>query len=303
MSPSEASEADELFEEPAVEDIVPVKDTYFVDSLQTYLKEIGQHPLLTDEEEILLTRRAKQGDIRAKNKMIEANLRLVVSIAKHYMGRGLDMQDLIQEGTFGLMKAVDKFDAERGYKFSTYAVWWIRQSITRAIADKGKLIRVPVHISEKLNRILKAETNLQFDLNRIPEIEEVAQAVDLPISEVEQIKQAALLPTSLDKPVSGQDDESDLSAFLADESQLSLQEKVEEDEKSELIHALLDSFSFRDQRIMILRFGLNGHDSHTLDEVGKIFNITRERVRQIEGKCLKALASMSSAQILRDTVY
>jgi RNA polymerase primary sigma factor len=305
-------EADRFILESEVEEIAAVKPEEILDefkyqsagadSLQRYLKEIGRFPLLTEQQEVDIAKRIKAGDHSARQLMIESNLRLVVSIAKNHRNKGLPLLDLIQEGSLGLIRAVQKYDHTKGFKFSTYAVWWIRQAITRAIADKGRVIRIPVHVSEKLNRILRAETELQYTLDRPPTMEELAEAVKLTVEEVEQIKQVSQLTASLDKPVGDDDDESELSAFLVDENAPSPQEIVEERSRSQALASILDGLSFREQRILQMRFGLNGFDQYTLDEVGKIFNVTRERIRQIEGKTLKKLSNLPAAQVLRDTV-
>lgn len=279
---------------------VQYKEPTGSDSLQRFLKDVGSFALLTEEQEFVLSRKAKSGDTFARQRMIEANLRLVVSIAKQYRNRGLPLLDLIQEGSVGLIRAVEKFDPERGFKFSTYAVWWIRQAITRAIADKGRVIRVPVHVSEKLNKILKAENDLTFELNRVPTAEEIAAKSGIPLSEIENVRQVAQMTTSLDKTVGDEEDESELGSFLIDESAPSPQQVVEERDQNDLLSEILATLTYREQRILELRFGLNDLDSHTLDEVGKIMNVTRERIRQIETKCLRAIQSMPSAQLLRD---
>lgn len=286
------------------------------DSLQQYLKEIGAVPLLSTEQEYALARGYRETcPVRGKNpteaqkantyrkKLIEHNLRLSVSIAKHHRNKGLSFLDLIQEGNIGLMKAVDKFDHTKGFKFSTYAVWWIRQAVTRAIADKGRTIRVPVHISEKMNRILRVESELQWDLGRVATIEEVAAKVGLSVEDVENIKQVCQLTTSLDKPVGEDDDESDLSTFLVDAGQPGPQEVVEDRATKAALSRILQGLKHRERRILEMRFGLGEFmHPHTLEEVGNLQSVSRERIRQIEAKTLKKLADNPEAQILRDPV-
>lgn len=269
-------------------------------SLQPFLKAIGNVPLLTPKEEIDLSRLTKTGDVAARKRMTEANLRLVVSLAKGYRNQGLSFSDLIQEGSLGLMRAVDKFDPDKGYRFSTYATWWIKQAISRALADKARTVRMPVHVVEKLNKILRAEQRLQFELGRNATTEEVAEAVKLTIEEVESIKKSSQLTISLDKPVGDDDDESDLSSFLVDQNSASPHQVVEADQRKESLNDVLDSLSARERRILELRYGLDGGKMYTLDEVGKVFNISRERVRQLESRCLKNLSVFPGAQILRD---
>lgn len=269
-------------------------------SLAPFLRSIGSVALLTPLQEIELSRRIKEGDTEAKKKMTEANLRLVVNLAKGYRGQGLGFSDLIQEGSFGLMKAVEKFDPTKGYRFSTYATWWIKQAISRSLADKSRTVRMPVHIVEKLNKILRAEQRLQFELGRNATAAEIAIELNFSLEEVESIKKASQLTISLDKPVGAEDDESDLTSFLVDEHTESPQAHVEARQRRSTLLEVLETLTARERRILELRYGLDGGKAYTLDEVGRVFNITRERVRQIESKSLKNLQVLPSAQILRD---
>ena len=270
-----------------------------LDSLRLYLREIGKVPLLTADQEVYLAKRIERGDMSAKTQMIEANLRLVVSIAKSYLGRGLSFLDLIQEGSLGLIRAVEKFDYRRGYKFSTYATWWIRQAVTRAIADKGRTIRMPVHVVEKLNKISRSERKLRAELAREPTALEIAVDLDLPVEEVEQIKRSAQTPVSLEKPV-GDEEESEFGHFLTDESEPLPDEAAEVTMRREALRSILGALSPRERQVLELRYGLNGEHPRTLDEVGKTFNVTRERIRQIENHCLKKLRALADADKLRD---
>ena len=270
-----------------------------LDSLRLYLREIGRVPLLTAEQEVALAKRIERGDMEAKAQMVEANLRLVVSIAKGYLGRGLSFLDLIQEGSLGLIRAVEKFDYRKGFKFSTYATWWIRQAVARAIADKGRTIRMPVHVVEKLNKINRAERKLVGELGREPTIPEIAEAVKLPEAEVESIKRSAQTPVSLEKPV-GDDEESEFGQFLADEKAVAPESAAETVLRNEALRDVLNTLSYRERRVLELRYGLGGEHPRTLDEVGRTFNVTRERIRQIENQSLQKLASLAEAQRLRD---
>jgi RNA polymerase primary sigma factor len=272
------------------------------DNLQLFLKQIGTFPLLTGAEETILAKRVEDGDIKAKQRMVECNLRLVVSIAKSYRNQGLSLLDLIQEGSLGLIRAVEKFDHRKGYKFSTYAVWWIRQAIARGIADKSRNIRMPVHVVEKLNRILKAENELQYRIGRVPTVAEIAEEVKLPKDEVESIRQSSQLTASLDKSVGDDDEESELGSFLVDNLSPSPYESVENNMKKDTLSDCMDSLTYREKKIVVLRYGLDGHPPRTLEEVGLIFNVTRERIRQIEMKALRQLNKMPNAQILRESV-
>ena len=270
-----------------------------LDSLRLYLRSIGRVELLTAVEEVELARRIERGDMAAKNHMIEANLRLVVSIAKSYLGRGLTFLDLIQEGSLGLIRAVEKFDYRRGYKFSTYATWWIRQAVTRAIADKARTIRIPVHMVEKLNKVGHAERQLVQELGREPAPGEVATALDWTVQEVKDIQRMGQLPVSLEKPV-GEEDDSELGDFVQDSTAESPHELALENVRRENVQCALDALPERDREVIEMRFGLKGHDARTLEEVGRAFGVTRERIRQIENTTLKRLQALPEAQRLRD---
>jgi len=300
----ELSEEKVVAEETEVEEITAkTYDNYAEEnSLQIYLKDVGRTPLLTQEEEIILAKRVAKGDKAARDKMAEANLRLVISIAKANRNQGLSFQDLIQEGSIGLLRAIDKFDHTKGFRFSTYATWWIRQAISRGVADKSRNIRMPVHVVEKLNKILKAESEMQITLGRNPTNAEIAEKLKIPESEVESIKAASQLTISLDKTVGTGDEESELGTLLVDETSPSPEEIVESKMRSDMLHDILDTLNGRERRILELRNGLDGNPPRTLDEVGKIFNISRERVRQIESKTLKNLQSMASIHILKETL-
>jgi RNA polymerase primary sigma factor len=269
------------------------------DSLQLFLKDVGRVPLLTARQEVELAKRIEAGDLAAKKKMIESNLRLVVSIAKNYRNQGLAFLDLIQEGTLGLVRAAEKFDYRKGYKFSTYATWWIRQAVARAIADKGRTIRMPVHVVEKLNKINRAERKLLSELGREPSNAEIADSIKLPEHEVESIKRSAQTPVSLEKPV-GDDEESEFGQFLADEKAISPEDAAETVMRNEALRDVLNTLSYRERRILELRYGLGGEHPRTLDEVGRTFNVTRERVRQIENQSLQKLATIAEALKLKD---
>ncbi len=270
-----------------------------LDSLRLYLRSIGKVELLTGDEEIALAKRIEKGDMLAKRHMVEANLRLVVSIAKGYLGRGLSFLDLIQEGSLGLIRAVEKFDYRRGYKFSTYATWWIRQAVTRAIADKARTIRIPVHMVEKLNRVTHVERQLVQRLGREPEPAEIATELKISVREVRDILRVAQLPVSLDKPI-GDDDESELGDFVADQTVESPFELATENLQREDIRKALDSLPEREREVIELRYGLRGQEPMTLEEVGRYFGVTRERVRQIENNTLKKLKQLPEAQRLRE---
>jgi RNA polymerase primary sigma factor len=269
------------------------------DALQLFLKDIGKVPLLTAAQEFELAKRIERGDHTAKQAMVEANLRLVVSIAKRYRNQGLPFLDLIQEGTIGLVRAAEKFDYRKGFKFSTYATWWIRQAVARAIADKGRTIRMPVHVVEKLNRIMRSERKLRAELGREPGIDEIARDVEMTTDEVEQIRRSAQVPVSLEKPV-GDDDESEFGHFLADESAPLPDELAETTLQREALRSILGALSERERMVLELRYGLDGRQPRTLDEVGRAFNVTRERIRQIEHQGLKKLRALADAQRVRD---
>ena len=269
------------------------------DSLQLFLKDIGKVRLLTAQEEVDLAKRIERGDLDAKQKMVESNLRLVVSIAKNYRNQGLPFLDLIQEGTLGLVRAAEKFDYRKGFKFSTYATWWIRQAIARALADKARTIRIPVHVVEKLNKIGRAERKLVTELGREPTPEEIADVTGIEPEEVDSIKRSAQAPVSLEKPV-GDEEESEFGQFIADERAESPYERAAEILTKEALREALENLSYRERRVLELRYGLGGEHPRTLDEVGRTFNVTRERIRQIENQSLKKLQSLAEAQKLRD---
>jgi len=270
-----------------------------LDSLRLYLRSIGRVPLLSAEEEVALARRIERGDMMAKQHMVEANLRLVVSIAKGYLGRGLTFLDLIQEGSLGLIRAVEKFDYRRGYKFSTYATWWIRQAVTRAIADKGRTIRIPVHMVEKLNKVIHVERQLIQQLGREPSPEEIAGELECTTREVRDILRMAQQPVSLEKPV-GEEEDSALADFVEDVSAESPFELASESLRKENVSRVLAALPTREREVIEMRFGLTGARPRTLEEVGRAFNITRERVRQIENRTLKKLQGLPEAQRLRE---
>ncbi|HEY6113683.1 MAG TPA: sigma-70 family RNA polymerase sigma factor, partial [Gaiellaceae bacterium] len=263
------------------------------------LKDIGKVPLLTAAQEVELAKRIERGEHAAKQAMVEANLRLVVSIAKRYRNQGLPFLDLIQEGTIGLVRAAEKFDYRKGFKFSTYATWWIRQAVARAIADKGRTIRMPVHVVEKLNRIMRSERKLRAELGREPLAEEIARDVEMTQDEVEQIRRSAQVPVSLEKPV-GDDDESEFGHFLADETAPLPDELAETTLQREALRSILGALSERERKVLELRYGLDGQQPRTLDEVGRHFQVTRERIRQIEHQGLKKLRALADAQRVRD---
>jgi RNA polymerase primary sigma factor len=270
-----------------------------LDSLRLYLRSIGRVDLLTAEQEVILAKRIERGDMNAKQQMIEANLRLVVSIAKNYLGRGLTFLDLIQEGSLGLIRAVEKFDYRRGYKFSTYATWWIRQAVTRAIADKARTIRIPVHMVEKLNKVVHVERALVQEMGREPSPEEIAKELEWTAREVKDILRMSQLPVSLEKPI-GEDEDSSLGDFVEDETAESPFELASENLRRQNVRKALEALPEREREVMEMRFGLNGHQARTLEEVGRAFGVTRERIRQIENNTLKKLESLPEAQRLRD---
>jgi len=269
------------------------------DSLQLFLKDIGKVPLLTAAQEVELSKRIERGDHRAKQEMVEANLRLVVSIAKNYRNQGLPFLDLIQEGTIGLVRAAEKFDYRKGFKFSTYATWWIRQAVARALADKARTIRMPVHVVEKLNKIGRVERKLLAELGHDPTSAEIARELEIDREEVEQIRRSAQAPISLEKPV-GDEEESEFGHFLADQSAAAPDEEAETTLRKETLKRILCALSPRERRVLELRYGLDGQHPRTLDEVGRTFNVTRERVRQIENQSLKKLQALAESQKLRE---
>ncbi len=271
-----------------------------LDSLRLYLAAIGQVPLLTAQQEVSLARRIERGDMVAKRQMIEANLRLVVSIAKGYSNRGVGFLDLIQEGSVGLIRAVEKFDYRRGFKFSTYATWWIRQAVTRALADKARTIRIPVHMVEKLNRVVQMERAMTQSLGREPRPEELAAELRMELDEVRDILRLAQQPISLERPV-GEEDESTLGDFVEDDRAPSPFDSASESMRSDGIHRALASLPERERRVIEMRFGLLGDQPATLEEVGRTFGVTRERIRQIETNTLRKLQAMPEAQGLRES--
>jgi RNA polymerase primary sigma factor len=269
------------------------------DSLQLFLKDIGKVDLLTAAQEVELAKRIERGDHSAKQEMVEANLRLVVSIAKKYRNQGLPFLDLIQEGTIGLVRAAEKFDYRKGFKFSTYATWWIRQAVARALADKARTIRMPVHVVEKLNKIVRSERKLRAELGREPTSAEIGRDLDLTSDEVEHIRRSAQTPVSLEKPV-GDEDESEFGHFITDENMPLPDEEAEITMRKETLGKILGTLSSRERQVLELRYGLDGQHPRTLDEVGRTFNVTRERIRQIENQSLKKLRALAEAVKLRD---
>jgi RNA polymerase primary sigma factor len=271
-----------------------------LDPLQLFLKDISKVSLLTAAQEVALAKRIECGDLRANQEMVEANLRLVVSIAKRYRNRGLPFLDLIQEGTIGLVRAVEKFDHRRGFKFSTYATWWIRQAVARAVADKARTIRMPVNVVEKLYNILRCEGVLRAELQRNPTAAEIAKEVALPLKEVEQILRTAQTPVSLQTPV-GDEEDGELGHLVADKELPLPEDAAESVSRTAALKACLDSLDNRQRRMLELRYGLDGGRPRTLEEIGLVFNVTRERVRQIENHSLKKLAALAEAEQLRES--
>jgi RNA polymerase primary sigma factor len=269
------------------------------DALQLFLKDIGKVDLLSAAQEVELAKRIERGDHGAKREMVEANLRLVVSIAKKYRNQGLPFLDLIQEGTIGLVRAAEKFDYRRGFKFSTYATWWIRQAVARALADKARTIRMPVHIVERLNKIVRSERKLRAEFGREPSSREIGEDLELSEDEVEQIRRSAQAPVSLSKPV-GDEDESEFGHFLTDQNQELPDEAAEVTLRKEALRKILGTLSSRERAVLELRYGLDGQPPRTLDEVGRTFNVTRERIRQIENQSLKKLRVLADTAKLRD---
>ena len=281
-----------------LEDLNALANVMSDDPVKQYLKEIGNYPLLSITEEIELAKRIENGDEHAKKILAESNLRLVVSIAKRYVGRGLSFLDLIQEGNLGLIKAVDKFDYNKGYKFSTYATWWIRQAITRSIADQSRTIRIPVHMSEVINKTYRVSRTLLQELGREPTEHELSLALDMPIEKVREILKISADPISLDTPI-GEEDDSHLGDFIKDERIMGPEEAASYSVLQDQITTLLDTLTERERRVLMLRFGLKDGKSRTLEEVGKEFNVTRERIRQIEAKALRKLRHPSRARMLK----
>jgi RNA polymerase primary sigma factor len=272
-----------------------------LDSLRLYLREIGKVPLLTADQEVYLAKRVERGDRAAKRQMIEANLRLVVSIAKPHLGRGLSFPELIQEGSVGLIRAVEKFDYRRGFKFSTYATWWIRQAVSRAVADKARTIRIPVHMFERLNKVIQIQRQLVQRLGREPRPDEIAAELELTTEEVREILRMAQIPVSLEKPI-GEQEDAKLADFVEDELAESPLEVAAVSLRCEDIEHVLAALPERERQLIELRFGLHGGQPRTLEEVGRTLGLTRERIRQIESRTLKRLASLPEAQRLKDTV-
>ena len=285
------------------EEVIPKLDlsvkTPTNDPVRMYLKEIGKVPLLTAEEEVSLAKRIERRDMNAKRKLIEANLRLVVSIAKRYVGRGMLFLDLIQEGNLGLIRAVEKFDYRKGYKFSTYATWWIRQAITRAIADQARTIRIPVHMVETINKLIRVQRQLLQDIGREPTAEEIATEMGTTPLKVREILKISQEPVSLETPI-GEEEDSQLGDFIEDEDATMPVEAVSEIMQKEELSAVLDTLTHRERKVIELRFGLKGEHPRTLEEVGQKFDVTRERIRQIEAKTLAKLRAYRDSQRLRD---
>lgn len=290
---------DEEEEVEIIDDVDVLEGVSTEDPVRMYLKEIGNVPLLTTEEEVALAKKVEEGDERAKQALTEANLRLVVSIAKKYVGRGMPFLDLIQEGNMGLMKAVDKFDYTKGYKFSTYATWWIRQAITRGIADTGRTIRVPVHMVETINKTLRMTRTLLQELGREPTPEEVADRLGVPVTRVREVLKISRDPVSLDTPI-GEEDDSHLGDFIEDDSALSPADSAAFSMLREELGTALESLTDRERQVVRLRFGLEDGRARTLEEVGREFNVTRERIRQIEAKALRKLRHPSRSKRLKD---
>ena len=282
-----------------LDDNTLTKDLTINDPVRMYLKEIGQIKLLSMEEELELADRIIAGDELAKNELAEANLRLVVSIAKRYVGRGMLFLDLIQEGNIGLMKAVDKFDVTKGYKFSTYATWWIRQAITRAIADQARTIRVPVHMVETINKLARIQRQLTLELNREPTEEELAKKMNIPVDKIKEIYKISQEPVSLETPI-GEEDDSHLGDFIKDERNVSPEEYATNEMLKDEIADVLSTLTEREEKVIRLRFGLEDGKSRTLEEVGQMFGVTRERIRQIEAKALRKLRHPSRSRKLKD---
>ncbi len=290
---------EEITEEVPVENLTLSKDVKINDPVRMYLKEIGRINLLTSDEEFEYAKRAEEGDEEAKRLLAESNLRLVVSIAKRYVGRGMLFLDLIQEGNIGLMKAVDKFDPTKGYKFSTYATWWIRQAITRAIADQARTIRVPVHMVETINKLARVQRQLTQDLNREPTDEEIAKKLGISIEKVREVYKISQDPVSLETPI-GEEDDSHLGDFIKDERTMGPEEYATIEMLKEELQGVLGTLTDREEKVLRLRFGLDDGQCRTLEEVGQIFGVTRERIRQIEAKALRKLRHPSRSRKLKD---
>lgn len=296
----EAEEEEE--EEAPTNTAVYLDDDVADDSVRLYLREIGKIPLLNAQEELALAQRVVSGDKLAKDQMAEANMRLVVSIAKRYVGRGLDLLDLIQEGNTGLLRAVEKFDPDKGFKFSTYATWWIRQAITRAIADQARTIRIPVHMVETINKLLRTQRRLTQELNREPSNEEIAKEMEIDVDKVEHIMKIKQDISSLDASIRDDEEDSVLADFIEDEDTVSPEESATGQLLKEQVKDMLSALTEREQKILKLRFGLEDGKSHTLEEVGQEFSVTRERIRQIEAKALAKLRKHRDAKKLHDYI-
>ncbi len=293
------TEEEEEEQKDILEDTTLTKDLTVNDPVRMYLKEIGQIKLLTIEEELKLADRIIAGDEMAKTILAEANLRLVVSVAKRYVGRGMLFLDLIQEGNIGLMKAVDKFDVTKGYKFSTYATWWIRQAITRAIADQARTIRVPVHMVETINKLVRIQRQLTLELNREPSEEELAQKIKMPVEKIREIQKISQEPVSLETSI-GEEDDSHLVDFIKDEHNMSPEDFTTNELLKDEISEILETLTEREEKVIKLRFGLEDGKARTLEEVGQMFGVTRERIRQIEAKALRKLRHPSRSKKLKD---